>query len=356
MGWTVALENIKKEYLSGEQAYPWVVMYSGGKDSTALVILVWLALWQLSNEGHELRRRVCVVYSNTGIENPILHRHAVDELQWMQRAARRQALPVEVHVVRPALADSFYVLTVGRGYPLPHFRMRYCTARLKTQPTSRFVRGCVAEHGGCVVLLGVRKDESAQRARSLQRHGGGGRLARYKQCAGAYVFSPLTDCTLVDVWTIVEGFVSPWDGNNKRLIQLYQASSPNAKRGARLGCYMCTLIRRDKSMEHMVTMEEYAWLRPLLDLRNLWYQRRNASEYRSGVNAQGASALHKRTGRPCGIYTLAYRQQMLKELLHTQSLLQRVEPTMELITPEEVALIEACWEGNRFVNETRGDV
>lgn len=64
-------DTIRAEYRK-EHDHPWLVAYSGGKDSTLLLQLVWEVVAGLAPEARE--RRVIVVGNDTLVELPPRHR------------------------------------------------------------------------------------------------------------------------------------------------------------------------------------------------------------------------------------------------------------------------------------------
>ena len=96
---------------------PWVVGYSGGKDSTATLQLVWIALAELQPE--QRHKPVHVISTDTLVEQPIVAAWVNQSLELMKRAAVEQGLPIEPHRLTPKIADSYWVNLIGRGYPAP---------------------------------------------------------------------------------------------------------------------------------------------------------------------------------------------------------------------------------------------
>ncbi len=84
-------------------AIPWVVGYSGGKDSTAVLQLVWRALSFLPPERRS--KPVHVISTDTLVENPIVAAWVTKSLGSMDAAARDQELPVTAHRLTPAVED-----------------------------------------------------------------------------------------------------------------------------------------------------------------------------------------------------------------------------------------------------------
>ncbi len=122
--------------------------YSGGKDSTATTVLT-LEWWKRKGKPVEIH----VVYADTGLEIPTLHAQALAFLE----AVKRLHPGVHVHTARPRPEESFWVQIIGKGYPPPHNRFRWCTRRLKIAPMDRLVQSLP---GKKAILTGVRFGES----------------------------------------------------------------------------------------------------------------------------------------------------------------------------------------------------
>ena len=120
---------------------PWVIGYSGGKDSTAVLQLVWMSLQRLEPD---LRTKpVHVISTDTLVENPVVAAWVTHSLEVLQAAADAQHLPLTAHRLTPAVADTFWVNLIGRGYPAPRPKFRWCTERLKIKPSNTFIRDMV---------------------------------------------------------------------------------------------------------------------------------------------------------------------------------------------------------------------
>lgn len=108
---------------------PWIIGFSGGKDSTALLTLVWLALQRLKDKNIPLKRNVYVVCNDTMVENPVIEEYVTKVLDMIARAAKDQSLPVSVATTTPELEDSFWCCVIGKGYPVPNNSFRFCTEK-----------------------------------------------------------------------------------------------------------------------------------------------------------------------------------------------------------------------------------
>src|SRR5262249_48087349 len=268
-------EEIREIYRA--DARPWVIGYSGGKDSTTALQLIWYALSKLPPESRT--KPVYIISSDTLVETPKIVEYIDSSLSRMNEAAAAQGLPFSAQKVRPEIDNTFWVNMIGRGYPAPSKRFRWCTDRLKIEPANSFILEKVAQHGEVVVILGVRRAESATRAQVMSLHRiEGTKLSRHSTLPNAYVYTPIEDFSVDDVWTYLLQVPSPWGNNNRELVTLYR----NAQAGecplvvdkttpscgnSRFGCWVCTVVNRDSSMESMIENGE-PLMEPLLGFRN----------------------------------------------------------------------------------------
>ena len=124
---TLDMQRIYKE-----DDMPWVVTYSGGKDSTAVLQLVWTAIAGL--EKSDLHKPVYVITNDTLVENPIVSSWVKQSLDTMRQAAEKAHLPIYPNLITPEVSKTFWVNLIGRGYPAPNTRFRWCTERMKISP------------------------------------------------------------------------------------------------------------------------------------------------------------------------------------------------------------------------------
>ena len=192
------IDDIEDQYLE-EDRYnrPWIIGFSGGKDSTVLLMLTWLAMQKAREEGHELNRTVYVVCNDTMVENPIIEEYISDVLAKIQNAAREQELPISVHTTTPEIEDTFWCCVIGKGYPVPNNAFRFCTEKMKIKPTSTFITNQVDADGEAIVLVGTRLTESQARARSIKRHEiKGHRLSKHPLNPNTFTYAPIKELYL----------------------------------------------------------------------------------------------------------------------------------------------------------------
>lgn len=349
---------IQDVYLSDSR--PWVIGYSGGKDSSCVVQLVWNALSKL--EKHQRNKPVYVITSDTLVETPAIEQHLATSIEQISRAALEQELPIQAHTVKPKTNDTFWVNILGRGYPAPYTNFRWCTDRLKIQPTTVFIQDRVAEYGEVVILLGARKAESNTRAQVMDRRTlVGESLSRHNELPNAFVFTPVEDWSTEDVWTYLLNSKSPWGFNNRELVTMYRnaqsgecplvidKSTPSCG-GGRFGCWTCTVVSRDRSMENMIDNGE-EWMRPLLQFRDFLtstQEPETKSTYREHRRRSGRVEWAESEGKKkliWGPYKMEWRYEFLRMLLQAQVEVRENGPNPEvnLIQPEELHKIRQLW-------------
>jgi DNA sulfur modification protein DndC len=156
------IEEIKAQYLEEDNDRPWIVAFSGGKDSTTLLQLVWYALLEIHTS--DLKRSVYVICNNTLVENPTVLKFVERQLKDIQKAANEQSLPIIVDQTKPRVEDTFWVNLIGKGYPAPNNMFRWCTERLKITPTTRYIQEKISAFGEVIILMGTRSAESSTRS------------------------------------------------------------------------------------------------------------------------------------------------------------------------------------------------
>ena len=218
------METVRNLYLCDD--IPWVIGYSGGKDSTATLQLVWLAISELPQE--QLNKQIHIINTDTMVESPVISKWVQASLQTMNDAAVKQGLPFVTHRLTPAMDNTFWVNFIGRGYPFPRKKLRWCTDRLKIQPVNTFVKEKIAEHGEIIMVLGTRKAESARRAKTMayyEKKRVRELLSPNQSMVNELVFSPLEDWNDNDVWAFLMQYKNPWGYSNKELLTLYRGAT-----------------------------------------------------------------------------------------------------------------------------------
>lgn len=331
------MEGLRELYQRDQR--PWVVAYSGGKDSTALLQLVLMMLENLVNQA---TKPVYVIASDTRVEAPNVSAYLADSLRQIAVFSKTRALPMHVRLVQPDIKDTFWAKLIGRGYPPPTRWFRWCTSNMKIRPARRAIEDITLKSGSVILLLGTRRAESSDRAKRMD---GRARtelgLNPHHEIPNALVASPIEHWSTEDVWDFLMSHdPAPWGSTHQFLFDLYRQanagecpvvldlSTPSCG-GSRFGCWTCTVVKEDKSMQGFI-QSGATQMEPLASFRNWLKEIREVSANRSPVTRNGQNKL--------GPFTPKARQMILDELLKTER-----ESGLDLIGDEDIAQIQAQW-------------
>ncbi len=347
-----AFQHIRAELLDEYRQphpYPWIIGYSGGKDSTLVAHLVFEMLMALPPS--ERKRQVHIVANDTLVESPLVVQHIIDSITEIENAALAFGLPVVTKITRPAPDQSFWVNLIGRGYPSPNRSFRWCTDRMKILPTSRYIKSLADTAGQVILLLGVRRSESATRAASVGRYDNGERLNKHNDLQGCMVFRPIVELDTDDVWEFLALNEPPWGGSHLKLIGLYREASGGecpvvtskedapscGTTSSRFGCWTCTVVEKDRSLEGFVE-SGYAEFSPLLDFRDWLASIRNDKARRQARRRDGRITITDGGVFVPGPFTLQTRSEIFERLRALEK-----ETGQALISEEEIGLIHEIW-------------
>ena len=272
--------TIRDEYLQPHQK-PWIVGFSGGKDSTLLLQVVVESILSISPD--ERSRQVYVLSNDTLVESPVYQSQVIKSLDLIAEGVSALGLPIEVVQTHPEDDWTFWVNLLGRGYPAPNRNFRWCTDRMKIRPTTKFIREKASTSGEVILLLGVRKAESIARAQRIEGYSLNeeeGRLNPHNDVKGCLIFRPIVELSNDDVWHILLNVRAPWGGNHRELVTLYrnakggecpfvvsEADSPSCgSTSARFGCWTCTVVDKDNSLSGLID-SGFEYLEPLSKFR-----------------------------------------------------------------------------------------
>jgi len=339
------LETVTVAYR--ESDHPWVVAYSGGKDSSVV-----LDLFLKAAEAHPTGPRIYIVSNNTRVESPLVIDHLKKMHRLIERHVDRHALNVSVNMTEPPLHDSFWVNLIGKGYPTPNQMFRWCTSRLKIDPTSAFMDRALGPKP-VVIAVGTRSAESATRRRKIEKYAVSEFFSVHTTRQNTQLFMPIRYLTDDDVWEYLASVEPPWGGDYFDLINLYREayggecpvvsdatalSQPSCgERSPRFGCWTCTLVKNDSSMQGLIDTG-YGHLKPLHDFRNWLIKTRDNRENRLPFNRKGQTR-YRNGNLVFGPYRIEYRRRILDELLRVQGVIGS-----ELITKDEIDFIQDQWE------------
>jgi DNA sulfur modification protein DndC len=337
-GFNIKFQTSKNRLVKLAEEYKhWIIMYSGGKDSTTALITSFESL--LDNKIDDVK--IDVIYSDTMVEIPSMYNHAIQFIASLKSLERLRPLNIDYHITKPKIEDSFWVCMLGKGYPVPKQRFRWCTKRLKIEPAKKIIRD-IASCEKVAIITGVRYNESLTRDRRLQIV-----CSRGGECGqGIWLnnnndgndgngsinnntilyFAPIIDWNECDVWDFLNYYAPTLGYPTSTLERLYNG------RETRFGCWVCTVVKQDKALER--TVELYPNLRPLLEFR----------KYLLKISEDPNNRYVKMDGS-LGRLSLEARRTLLASLLKLQE-----ETGLKLISEEEIEKIKYYWVERKYLS------
>ena len=342
---------------------PWIVAYSGGKDSTLLLQLVWETLLSLAPE--ERRREVHIIANDTLVESPVVVQHLKNSMKAIAQAASDAKLPITTRISQPFVDQTFWVNVIGRGYIPPTRNFRWCTDRMKIQPTNRLITEILSQHKRAVLLVGTRRSESQTRRRNMDRHGVlANKMNPHSSIKNCRMFAPLADLEDNEVWMVLMQRRPPWGGSHRNLITIYRNAgggecplvltkddAPSCgSTSPRFGCWTCTVVKKDRSMNGTIESghSDQDKLEALLEFREELVRLREDNENRSTVRRDGLTKRRDDGTLVYGPFTLRVREQILDSLRALEA--RTGEP---MISQPELEVIEDIWRHDRNHEESR---
>ena len=330
--------------------YPWIVAYSGGKDSTLLLQLVFETILGLPDE--ERKRQIHIVGNDTLVESPLVINHMRRSLDIIRQAIEAKDLPMSATITKPCIDQTFWVNVIGRGYIPPTRTFRWCTDRMKILPTSKFIQRTTSAYRKSILLVGTRKSESVSRRNRMEHYEKKGRrMNPHNQIKNCRVCSPIAELTDNEVWAILLQSKPPWGGSHRNLITLYR----NARGGEcplvlskddapscgstspRFGCWTCTVVVKDRSLAGLID-SGFDEFEPLLDFRDWIVELREDDKNRMPIRRDGTSKYRQDGSRVRGPFKMEVRRQMLDRLRKLELMTDR-----KFISKPEIEVIEDIW-------------
>lgn len=322
-------KEIQEVYLSDNR--PWVLGYSGGKDSTLTAMVVIEAVSQLPIE--KRTKKIDILSTDTMVENPLIKNYIKRNIDLINEYSKENNLNINATILHPNNNETFWTLLLGKGYPSPRQKFRWCTHRLKIKPMDEFINEVVKDDStSVVVVLGVRSQESNSRRQSIENHTVEGKiLKKHTTNNNAYVYAPIEVLSNDDVWACLLNSTSPWGFDNNLLLSLYRDASDESEcpiqqdvnapscGQSRFGCWTCTVVTKDKSLSGFI-QNEYDELRPLLKFRNHLTEIRDQAEYRQNYRMNGSIYFlgDAKERRGLGPFSVEGRKKLFRELLKTE--------------------------------------
>lgn len=354
-----AIRAALREEYDKRHNQPWIVAYSGGKDSTLLLQMVFETV--LASESRH--RHVHIVANDTQVESPLVINHLNDSIADIRRKIAKDDLPMSARITKPYVDQTFWVNVIGRGYIPPTRNFRWCTDRLKIQPTTEFIERLTRTHKHTILLVGTRKAESAARKRRMESHARNsrGRMNPHSQIKHCRMFSPISELTDNEVWAVLLQSRPPWGGTHRRLITLYRNAGGGecplvlSKEDApscgttspRFGCWTCTVIAKDRSLGGLID-SGYEELEPLHAFREWLLELREKETNRMPVRRDGGTKFREDGSRVRGPFKMKVRREIREELRKLEQTVNR-----PLLSRAEERMIDDIWRVDESQYECR---
>jgi DNA sulfur modification protein DndC len=315
----------------------WILGFSGGKDSTALLKIFCVA----ANKVKNLQKKIDVIYCDTGVENPALDLYVKRLFSKLKKEFLDSRSPFQTHILRAPVKDRFFVKIIGRGYPPPTNSFRWCTKSLRIRPVAEFIANAAADNA--VVSLGLRRSESQQRDRSRIKAGGEYWQVQREGTNHYRLFLPILDMTVAEVWDTAYLFPLPRSIDVNALAKLYQGASgecpliksplaPPCATG-RFGCWTCTVVRKDRSAISLIE-SGYSELIPFLEFRDWLATIRNETKRRWPQRRRGTPGL--------GPFTMNTRREILARVRKLERKVSK-----KILSSAELREIQRLWRLDR---------
>jgi DNA sulfur modification protein DndC len=329
---------------------PWLIGFSGGKDSTMLASLIFETV--ASVEAGSRIKPIALVCTDTRVEIPAIVEMVEGTLGRMRRYSQQAELNIEVVLLKPPPEESFWVNVIGRGYPPPNRTFRWCTQRLKIDPVTRFVQQRLGHWSEAILHLGARRAESATRAQTLAARDTRNGLTKHPDLPRVWVCNPIEYLTTEEVWAYLLQKPNPWGGDNRPLYKLYanasggecpiqiDTSTPSCG-NSRFGCWTCTVVEQDKASEGLLATGDER-MEELIDFRKtLLFHQDPDNGKRDKRRMNGSSGW--------GPLLMSARRELLTKLLALQE-----KTGLTFISHEELLLIQQMWKAARDPDDGRG--
>lgn len=322
-----ASKLIQDEYLIAEN--DWYLGYSGGKDSTALLVLVLNAIRYKKND----KCRLHIIYCDTGVEFPLITSMVYRLFNDLSKEITAERSDITFEIVKPEVCDRFFSMVIGKGYVPPTFLFRWCTKRLRIKPIQKSL---FLNSSKATILLGIREGESGTRDKVIDTHRVSEYFTKQSNSQSSIVFCPIIHFSVVDVWNQI-CVEYPYSVDRDQIKRLYSCIGTKFINGnysgdmttGRYGCWVCTVIRKDKAMQGLID-NGYSDLIPLRDFIEWLKSIRDDKQRRTPnrlTNVEGQ-----------GPFNLQTRREILEHLIFAQT-----ESNYTLITEEELTYILDYW-------------
>lgn len=352
--------TIQSLTLHGAKHKHWAIAWSMGKDSTTVLTLIVQLIITKQIPAPESLTVLC---ADTRMELIPLW-FAAKEI-----TKKLETLGIKVKIVTAPIDERFFVYILGRGVPPPSNTFRWCTGQIKVKPMEFALKELHESIGEKILMItGVRQGESAIRdgriSLSCSKNGSECGQGWYQtgldndMCS---TLAPILHWRVCTIWDWLKIFApSKQYGEWPTAILADAYGGDEAEEvNARTGCIGCPLASKDKSLSVIIKINEWAYLSPLLKLRELYVEMRKPN-YRLRKNGEFKKdgSLSKNQQR-LGPLTIEARKYFLQEVLQVQKTINKTaietaRPTVDFINQEEESRINELIDENTWPNGWNG--
>ena len=345
------IESLKELYLKDPR--PWLVGFSGGKDSTLVAHVIFEVVNSIPRASRT--KEVHIVCTDTRVEIPAVVETLAGTLKKMEDKSAELELGIVTHLLKPDVDQAFWVNVIGRGYPPPNKFFRWCTQRLKIDPVNIFITNWLGSDGEAIIHLGARRGESASRSQTLSGYEARNGLRRHPNLPRVFVSNPIEYLTTEEVWAYLLQNPPLWGGTHRELYRLYNnagggecaihidTSTPSCG-SSRFGCWTCTVVEKDKASEGLLASGDDRMEHLIAFRTRLMEYQDPANGKRDRVRMNGTTSENS-----WGPLLMSARKELLEELIDLQD-----KAGVSLITEDELQLIQNIWKGARGADDGLG--
>lgn len=344
----------------------WVLMWSGGKDSTTMVTL----LLQLISTGQiKAPKNLKIYISDTRMELIPLWFNALELIEQIK------ARGYDVEIIMSDLDERFWVYMLGYGVPPPSNTFRWCTPKLKIDPSTKRLERYMAQLNGttdqtkwkkALLMTGVRIGESAARdARiniSCSKDGSECGQGHYHHISKTWLdrLAPIIHWRTCIIWDWLKLFAPCEKYGGWKTDMLAEAYGDGEDINTRTGCIGCNLASKDKALLVILKYPQWEYLKPLLEIRALfaWLKKPQQRLRKVGYQIKKDGKGSKNQNR-MGPLTMQAREEglvRLKAIIDGVNIEAKKQgrPEIDILNKEEENRIKWHWKNNSWPKEWDG--
>lgn len=298
-----------------------VVSYSGGKDSSLLLLLLLEAVKKYEQAFEDKQIYVLNVDASTDFIS--YKNYVYKKLNDLNKYFKKNNYNnIKIEIRSPNQNHKFFSLMIGYGYPFLIFK-KVCSSRMKQLPAKKFFSSIRSDKEDIIVLSGQRIEESSNRKRIIEKYKEKEIKRKLyiidnKHQGYVHSFLLIKDLTTEEVFYFIR-MLDKQDLIYTDLMQVYN-------RANRYGCMLCPKINEDRTAQALLQKGEL-YIKDLIEYKN--YMMKIIKNNKNRIKKDGQ--LSK--------LTLISRAKLLIKLAIVQT-----KTNKTFITTKELKVIKQKWE------------